>query len=107
MSNCLALGFPQGGEWLVILALGLLIFGNRLPEVGRNFGKGIFEFRKGLKEASEGMEEHTGTLPPGNAPAHKFDPYTGKPLTPPLPPGAKFDPYTGKPLDTQTAPRNN
>jgi len=38
-----------GWQQLIILAvLGLLIFGKRLPEVGRSLGKGIVEFKKGL-----------------------------------------------------------
>ena len=36
-------------ELVVIGVLGVLIFGNRLPEVGRSVGKGIIEFKKGLK----------------------------------------------------------
>ncbi len=35
-------------ELLVILALGLLLFGNRLPEVARSLGKGITELKKGM-----------------------------------------------------------
>jgi len=32
-----------------ILIIALLVFGKRLPEVGRGLGKGIVEFKKGLK----------------------------------------------------------
>jgi len=39
MFNTLAIGMPVGAEWLVIAALGLLIFGKRLLEVGRSLGK--------------------------------------------------------------------
>ncbi len=44
------LAFLNLGNWeiIIILALGLLIFGRRLPEVGRSLGKGIVEFKKGL-----------------------------------------------------------
>ena len=28
------LGLPGGAEWIVLLVLGLLLFGRRLPEVG-------------------------------------------------------------------------
>jgi sec-independent protein translocase protein TatA len=35
-------------ELLILGMVGLLIFGKRLPEVGRSLGKGIVEFKKGL-----------------------------------------------------------
>lgn len=35
-------------EIIILLVIGLLIFGRRLPEVGKNLGKGIVEFKKGL-----------------------------------------------------------
>jgi len=47
---------PGGVEWLVILAVALLIFGKNLPQVGRSLGRGIVEFRKGLKGVSEDVE---------------------------------------------------
>lgn len=43
-------------ELAVILLVGILLFGKRLPEVGRSLGKGIVEFKKGLK----GIEEEIG-----------------------------------------------
>jgi len=92
------LHMPSMGEFIVIAAIGLLLFGKRLPEVGRSLGKGIVEFKKGLKGIEEEVE--TASSKPAaevkSLPAdHKFDPYTGKELNPP----AKFDPYTGKPVD--------
>jgi sec-independent protein translocase protein TatA len=86
---------PGPFEWMVIAGLGLLIFGKRLPEVGRSLGKGIVEFKKGIKGVEEDAEEAANrpTPTPAANPQHKFDPYTGKPLLP------KFDPETGKPLD--------
>ncbi len=45
-----SLGWP---ELLVIGLIALLIFGRRLPEVGRSLGKGIVEFKKGLKDTGE------------------------------------------------------
>lgn len=44
-------------ELVIILAIGLLLFGRRLPDVGRSLGKGIVEFKKGLK----GIEEEVDT----------------------------------------------
>ena len=96
MLTPLAFNMPGMGEWIVIAAIGLLIFGKRLPEVGRSMGKGIVEFKKGLK----GIEDDVTTqvdrpMIQQNA---NFDPYTGKPLQ------AKFDPYTGKPISESANP---
>lgn len=52
----LGLSFPSGPEMWIILAIGLLLFGKRLPEVGRSLGKGIVEFKKGLKDIGEDVE---------------------------------------------------
>ena len=53
----LALGIPGGWEWIVVLAGALLIFGKRLPEVGKSLGKGIVEFKKGLKGVEDEMSD--------------------------------------------------
>lgn len=37
------------GELLVLAFLGLLIFGKKLPEVGKSLGQGIVSFKKGLQ----------------------------------------------------------
>ena len=55
----LAWSMPGGMELLVIAAVGLLIFGNRLPEVGRSLGRGIVEFKKGLRSINEEIEEES------------------------------------------------
>jgi sec-independent protein translocase protein TatA len=49
MLHPIALGMPMGAEWLVIAVIGLMLFGKRLPEVGRSVGKAIVEFKNGLK----------------------------------------------------------
>ena len=42
--------FGLGGtEWFILIILGVLLFGKRLPEVGRSLGKGMMEFKKGLQ----------------------------------------------------------
>jgi len=43
----------------IILIFGLLIFGKRLPEVGRGLGRSIVEFKKGLKGIDDEVEEQT------------------------------------------------
>ena len=55
----LAFGLPGGWEWAAILILGLLIFGRRLPEVGRSVGKSIVEFKKGIKGIEQEIEEES------------------------------------------------
>ena len=43
-------------EILLLLGLGILLFGRKLPEVGRSLGKGIVEFKKGLKGLEDDVE---------------------------------------------------
>ena len=57
----LAFGLPGGQEWLILLVLGLLIFGRRLPEVGRSLGRGIVEFKKGIRGIEDDIEETSST----------------------------------------------
>lgn len=55
--NLLALIGPLGGwEICIIAVVGLLIFGKRLPEVGRSLGRGIVEFKKGLQGIENGLD---------------------------------------------------
>jgi sec-independent protein translocase protein TatA len=46
-------------EIAVIAIIGVLLFGRRLPEVGRYLGKGIVEFKKGIK----GLEDDVDSGP--------------------------------------------
>lgn len=47
------------GEILIIGAIALLVFGNRLPGTMRSLGQSVVQFKKGLKEgeAEEADEE--------------------------------------------------
>ena len=42
--------FPQLGllEMLIVMGVAVLLFGKRLPDVGRQLGRGIIEFKKGM-----------------------------------------------------------
>ncbi len=44
-------------QLVIILALGLLIFGRRLPEIGRSLGKSIVEFKKGIAGIQDEIDE--------------------------------------------------
>lgn len=75
------LGWP---EILILLTLGILLFGKRLPEVGRSLGKGIVEFKRGLKGIGDEIEDQANRPPerpanPANPPAYR----------PPLAPGGQ------------------
>lgn len=66
-------------EFAFLAIIGVLIFGKRLPEVGKNLGKSIVEFKKGLASAGEPISVDSpghsvvstpvqpAALPPGQA----------------------------------------
>lgn len=51
------LAFIGSSELLLIAAIALLLFGGKkLPEMMRGLGKGVSEFRKGVKEENDFTE---------------------------------------------------
>lgn len=57
MTPLLALFFSQNPvDLIVLLGLGVLLFGRKLPEVGRYIGKGIVEFKRGLKGLEDDVD---------------------------------------------------
>ncbi len=95
----LAWGMPNGIELLMIMGFGLLIFGKRLPEVGRGLGKSIVEFKKGLK----GIEDEVSQVDDVD---HTKDQLANRPQTslPPQTTVQQYDPFTGKPITTPVTP---
>lgn len=81
--STLAFGLQSLGTWdlLVILLIGLLLFGRKLPEVGRSLGKGIVEFKKGLKGVEDDIDQQSSHQPP----RANVNPYS-EPLPPYRPP---------------------
>jgi sec-independent protein translocase protein TatA len=58
MSLTLIAMFGLGGpEILLLLVLGVLLFGRKLPEVGRSLGKTVVEVKKGLKGIEDEVSE--------------------------------------------------
>lgn len=47
-----------GWQELVLIGIvAVLIFGGRLPEVGRNLGRSLVEFKRGLKDAGSELRD--------------------------------------------------
>lgn len=84
MNTTLAfISMPGGPEWIIIGIIGLLLFGKRLPEVGRSLGKSVIEFKKGLQGIEDDLSRasdqpsqplltpsnNTTTTPPSDHPA--------------------------------------
>jgi len=77
--NVLLMWMPGPMEIIVILLVGLLIFGRRLPEVGRSLGKSIVEFKKGIRDVESDMDVATRPSPPSQRalPSDKSAPMSG------------------------------
>lgn len=67
---------------LILVVIIMLLFGSkRIPEIGRSIGKGINEFKAGLREVGSSSEElpppppprqaEQGNVPPANSGAPK------------------------------------
>lgn len=81
------LGMP---EMIIIGIIAVLLFGKRLPEVGRSLGKGIVEFKKGINGITDEIHNPTATSSPRSAPYRSHDDYE-EPTAP------KFEPPTSEP----------
>ena len=78
----LGFGFPGGYEWIILLVLGLLIFGRRLPEVGRSLGKSIVEFKKGIRNIETEIESESSRPDRIDAAPHEELPRPSEPAEP-------------------------
>jgi sec-independent protein translocase protein TatA len=92
----LAFGMPGSWEWILILLVALLIFGRRLPDVARSVGKSIVEFKKGIRDVKDDIDDQTRIEPPrpakledhsktgaGSAPSNDAPTTSGPSATPP------------------------
>jgi sec-independent protein translocase protein TatA len=67
------IGMPQGAEWLVILAIVVLVFGAaKLPDLARGTGQALRIFKaetKGLKDDDDDQETPAEPAPPAQLPS--------------------------------------
>jgi sec-independent protein translocase protein TatA len=63
-------------EIIILLGIGVLLFGRKLPDVGRYLGKGIVEFKKGMKGLEDDVDSTASAAPRTDA----------LPMQAPLPP---------------------
>lgn len=52
------LGFINLGTWEIvgIIAVGVLLFGSRLPSIARSLGKSVTEFKAGIKDIKDDVD---------------------------------------------------
>ena len=71
---------PGGGEWIVIAVIVALLFGaRRLPDIARNSGKALVEFKKAIGELRPGDEQNDQSADQAGQPAQtQADPAAGQ-----------------------------
>ncbi|MCK4660956.1 MAG: twin-arginine translocase TatA/TatE family subunit [Phycisphaerae bacterium] len=76
------LGMPGGWELVIVLVVGLLIFGRRLPEIARSVGKSVVEFKKGLKDVKSEIDVVSRPAEPNMLPPSQQEPQSEPPAQP-------------------------
>lgn len=75
-----------GYEWLIVLAVAVLLFGKRLPELGRLIGRTLVNFRHGVSEMKDEISRAT------DEPGHTGRDTDPEPPVTPSPPTSQPDP---------------
>lgn len=55
---------PNYSEFLIVAVVGLFLFGKRLPDVARSIGRSVVEFKKGLKDVKDEIQQPPATGSP-------------------------------------------
>ena len=82
-------GFLSPMHMLIVAVIAVLLFGDRLPEVMRSMGRGLSEFKKGMRglensitsatDSSRTNVSYTRTDERDEVPTPRFDPPTSEP----------------------------
>lgn len=81
-------------ELIIVGIVALLLFGKRLPEVARSLGKGITEFKKGVRGIEDEVETSSSSSRPSSRPAAE-----DRPVETTAP---KFEPPKFEPSDSNS-----
>ena len=92
MSGILAFFSPSPMEMMIVGVVALLLFGKRLPEVARSLGKGIVEFKKGVKGIEDEVDTATYNRDNYREPSRPIPAEERQEMTAP-----KFEPPTSEP----------
>jgi sec-independent protein translocase protein TatA len=82
-------------EMMIVLVIAVLLFGKRLPEVGRSLGKGLIEFKKGLNDIKSEVDGATYAPPSSSRVAQRYSADDHDEPTAP-----KFEPPVHEPVPT-------
>lgn len=99
LGTCFAFFAPGPWEMMIIGLVALLLFGKRLPEVARSLGKGLVEFKRGVKgiedevDRATYVDEDVSTSASRPAPADEQEELTAP----------KFEPPKAAPSDAEKA----
>lgn len=82
-------GFLSPMHMLIVAVIAVLLFGDRLPEVMRSMGRGLSEFKKGMRglensitsaaDSSRANVSYSRTDERDEVPTPRFDPPTSEP----------------------------
>jgi sec-independent protein translocase protein TatA len=81
-------------EVLIVLVIGVLLFGKNLPAVGRQLGKGLMEFKKGLNDIKREVDVATYAEPSSTRTTPRYTPDDYDEPTAP-----KFEPPAQEPYE--------
>ncbi len=73
----------DGPDIIIVLVIALLFFGNRLPGVAKSLGRSIFEFKKGLTESKNELDQALKDPPPDKSETSTLPAKVNPPVLPP------------------------